>query len=1039
MSLIWSSDVAVASRDFGYHLAMYALFLAAFLYGREEERVDNLLHFPIAAGVLAGGFGLLQYYEIDAVLFKMPQLSAGRLLGIAGLALTGAGLTRVSPGSLAQGVRAMMIGLALLCGVAAGFKGGEVYALGLIVVCLWVFLRSLSPSAQPLPLLLRALIGFILFLSSGLVDPQLMLLLGAAILLDEASESRDKELGTLLLGIGVLAAAITAGMRQWDLAFLVLPKKPGEAVKIYSFMGHRNYLAGFLIAVLPLTVVRLLAVWCVVPAGERRWSLGRIWKAGVYLAAVTLMAVVIVLCQTRGAWIGGVSSLCFLSTWLLIKYRPLKPFGLLAMSVGIVTLVVFSFGWKRLEIPGWGTISNPLNQHPYSASVRLAETLNIQGGSAFQRALIYRTTWRIIFDHPINCLFGTGIGTYGLHYMPAQKYVLKKPAQRKYLRMANKSVYAHNEYWHYWSEVGLVGLLLLFGFGYWLLSSAHTRLREENAGVPNLMFLGMVASLVATAVHNLFTFDWHLAYSGATFYVLAGIVLAQSDPRFWTWRWRPGKKAAIVSCVLLMLVVPPFLGRVGSAVTEWKPLLFEVMGGLLVAVYFVLRLRASPDEEGPPRVVRRAEKLVAICRAEETDDGARVVVEVDPVPEPGAGAIVIESTGRKTQTEEVEPGRYEAVVPRRGTGPYRVLLDGFSPDLEEASVEVDSPEPGIDSVAGLVVVCALAVGLAQSLANDLIRDYYWRMGFLKFRMRRFEEAFLDYERAIEADPTKGEVLFDFGRALMDSGRNESAITVFNQAKATFVDPANDHNIALCYFKTGEPEKAEEHYRKALELNEIYEQSLANLAYMLIQDKRDEEAIPLLELGQSVYPNNNRFVTSLAVIRARQGRYAEAAPLFDKAMKMGENRVSVFINAGTVYYNLRQFDKAIEAFRQAVQKAPDNNLAKQKLAMAELAVWGQRAQEDPQNLESRRNYSLALLATGQIGPAATEAKNILAAYPTDPTVRFVYARALQLQGYGADALREFRRVAELAPPSDLLERARRRVQELESGEAAAPGP
>lgn len=901
LSLAWSSDIAVASRDLGYHTSLVILFFAGFYYGREEERVDNLLHFPIAAGVLAAGFGLMQFYVLDEVV--LPRVVVWPILAL-GAALLGFSAAVRAPDGEGDAARSGLgravsfaferpvVGLAVMAGLTAGFDAETpaVLVLAFILVVLWVFVRALDPKETILTLAIRALVGIFTMLLANLIDPQLLLVLAIGMLLDESARTDESESG-FLLAAGLLAVCATALRQDWNLGFLVLPGKPEEPVKIYSFMGHRNYLAGYIIAVLPLAVVRMVAAWTVVAPRDRgAWGV-RLWRVTVYLTAIGLMLVTLMNTHTRGAWIGGIASLLFLVVWLLIRYRPFRLAGLVGLVVGAVGLIVVLFGWKTIEVPGLGTYSNPLNRHHQSAGRRAAETLNLHIGSAFQRALIYRTAWWIIFDHPMNCLLGTGIGTFGLNYMPAQKKVLKVPQNRKYVPAVNKSIYAHNEYWHYWSEVGLVGLGLLFGALYALLSAAHTRLREEPPGGPGLMFLGMCASLIATLVHNVFTFDFHLSYSGALFCSIAGMVLAQADGEFREYSW--------------------------AALTGGTP-----------------------------------------------------------------------------------EGRNPALVP------------------------------------GLALVVAGIVPMIHHLAGEAMRDHFWRNGFLKFRAQRFEEAFLDFEKAIAADPTRGEVLFDFGRSLMDSGRNQPAIKVFEQAKATFVDPANDHNIALCYYKEGKMAEAEAHYKKALELNEIYEQSLANLSYMYLASERDGEALGLLEIGSKNYPSNAAFPTSMGVVLAKQGRFPEAKVHFEKALKLNPKKASIWINAGTVYYNLGEVDEAEKAYVRALELEPNDAIGKQKLALVQLAKWGKAAKDNPNDLEIRRNYAMSLLAAGHAGPAASEARNILEAYPEDHATRYAYARALDLQGYREDARRELERLVREMPAGHAL---RGRVDELLRAVQAPPKP
>jgi Flp pilus assembly protein TadD len=187
-------------------------------------------------------------------------------------------------------------------------------------------------------------------------------------------------------------------------------------------------------------------------------------------------------------------------------------------------------------------------------------------------------------------------------------------------------------------------------------------------------------------------------------------------------------------------------------------------------------------------------------------------------------------------------------------------------------------------------------------------------------------------------------------------------------------------------------EAEAHYRKALELNEIYEQSLANLSYMYLATERDDEALGLLAIGTKHYPGNAAFPTSMGVVLAKQGKFLEAREHFDKAVKLNPKKASIWINAGTVYYNLGDTEAAEKAYLRALELEPNDAVARQKLALTQLAKWGKAAKDNPNDLEVRRNYAMALLAAGHAGPAASETRNILEAYPEDHATRYAYAKS-----------------------------------------------
>ncbi|MBT3785417.1 hypothetical protein HOF92_10605, partial [bacterium] len=364
---------------------------------------------------------------------------------------------------------------------------------------------------------------------------------------------------------------------------ILLPQKPEEHFKIYAFMGHRNYFSGYLVLIIPLVLIRLLLkLKTLVYEDLRTGGVSKaqlIWDvliSAFYSTSLILMINAVLLTQTRGALLGMVVSLCFLvlcsillanqdrkkitgltilgSVGLVVVilglmfvtenkglftaaivisclaflsflafFRHLVP----ALLIGIISVMMFLGSYKVVTSP---SRSDTIKSHR-STLFRITQTSDWRG-SAHQRTLIYSTTLRIITDDLLSLMVGKGIGTFGIHYMIYQvKLFLDTEVSGKFLWDTNKSIYAHNEYIHWMSEIGLIGLSLMMLFWYFYVRRTLEGLRriyrqefDENP-LKVLTIIGLLAGTIGTLTHCVVTFDLHLMYSMVTFYCWAAFAL----------------------------------------------------------------------------------------------------------------------------------------------------------------------------------------------------------------------------------------------------------------------------------------------------------------------------------------------------------------------------------------------------------------------------------------------------------------------------------------------------------------------------------
>ncbi|MCO4784215.1 MAG: tetratricopeptide repeat protein [Candidatus Cloacimonetes bacterium] len=640
---------------------------------------------------------------------------------------------------------------------------------------------------------------------------------------------------------------------SWSATFfqrLLLPQKPDENFKIYALMGHRNYFSGYLVLLIPLVLIRFVRKMEILLDKDffkERLSFSfDILLSFYYGITLVLMANAVLLTQTRGAMLGCAVSLCFfLLCSLFLANRRKKKQVVLSIVVGLgltgfllylmfaldleasaktnmfkgilgFTIFYFLFllfRFKQLAsstiliiafiVIGLGTAKvtfapkdSSTIQGDRSTLYRITQTTDWKG-SAHQRSLIYSTTLRIITDGPFALLFGKGVGTFGIHYMKYQvQLFLDTEASGKFLWDTNKSIYAHNEYIHWWSELGIFGLLLMFAFWHYyikrvlggLLRVYHTE--HKSNPLKTLTILALLSGTVGTLTHCIVTFDLHLMYSMVTFYCWIAFALA-------------------------------LVGVENHKLSLGK--------------------------------------------------------------NPGAGISII--------------------------------------------------------VLSFIIAI---MGIIQ-INHIYQRDVLWRKAFYEFSRKNWKGAFNLYQEALQHDSSFGELLFDFGRAMMDSNNNPRikkseidkfniltikrnltentiykrdskdpdveltdsrltnnwiAVSAFLEATDNFTDPANFHNIALCFYKESQQQKnptlakkSEDYYQKAIDLNPIYAQSLSNLGYL----------------------------------KALRGEHDEAKSMLERAVRLKDGRTpTTYLGLAVIYKAKKQYDKALEMFESLVKKSPNNS-------------------------------------------------------------------------------------------------------------------
>ena len=169
---------------------------------------------------------------------------------------------------------------------------------------------------------------------------------------------------------------------------------------------------------------------------------------------------------------------------------------------------------------------------------------------------------------------------------------------------------------------------------------------------------------------------------------------------------------------------------------------------------------------------------------------------------------------------------------------------------------------------------------------------------------RTAEAIAEHERAIELDPgivqTRVNLVILYGR----TGNFEKAYQHYLAALDTGGPQAELHyNFGVMAFQKKRYKEAQAAFEQALKLNPQYAAAHNNLGYLLQVQGRDEEAIRHYRFGIENDPNNRLAHFHLGRLLARQGRAQEAIAAFEKIIEPVDDQTPQFLYALAAAHDL----------------------------------------------------------------------------------------------------------------------------------------
>lgn len=167
-----------------------------------------------------------------------------------------------------------------------------------------------------------------------------------------------------------------------------------------------------------------------------------------------------------------------------------------------------------------------------------------------------------------------------------------------------------------------------------------------------------------------------------------------------------------------------------------------------------------------------------------------------------------------------------------------------------------------------------------------------------------------------------------GVQLEEVGRIDDAIA--ETEKALELDPnlLKAHlNLLVLYGRTGNAEKAKEHYEAVVAGNpEQFPEAYYNYGVLLMKENNFGQAEAAFRKAATLAPSNEAAHSNLGYLLEHEGKLSEAAVEYRKLIELRPNSRQAHFELGRVLVNLQQYDEAIEQFRQTLTPTDENTPA-----------------------------------------------------------------------------------------------------------------
>ena len=228
--------------------------------------------------------------------------------------------------------------------------------------------------------------------------------------------------------------------------------------------------------------------------------------------------------------------------------------------------------------------------------------------------------------------------------------------------------------------------------------------------------------------------------------------------------------------------------------------------------------------------------------------------------------------------------------------------------------------------------------LAEATAKALLKHFpkafvlYNLYGNALAGQSKFKDAVTAFRKALEIDPTVGELHFNVGILLTNLNNTDEAIASYKKAVSLKPNLTDAHyNLGAALQTQGKFDQAAASYQKAIALEPGFFEALVNLGVVLQEQSKLAEAISIYKQALTIQQDAKVYFNMGTALK-NEGKLEDAIDSYNKALELEPNYAEVHSNLGEVLRDQGRYDESVLFYKQALAIDPTLPVANYSLAV-----------------------------------------------------------------------------------------------------------
>jgi tetratricopeptide (TPR) repeat protein len=201
---------------------------------------------------------------------------------------------------------------------------------------------------------------------------------------------------------------------------------------------------------------------------------------------------------------------------------------------------------------------------------------------------------------------------------------------------------------------------------------------------------------------------------------------------------------------------------------------------------------------------------------------------------------------------------------------------------------------------------------------------YVLLGGLQVANNDLAAAETSLQKAAQLNPSNLDAIILLSKVEMARGEGDQALATAYKS----ID-SNPRNVTAYFFAgtmeelRGKPKRAEDVYRKALQVDPNYGPAANNLAYLMLENgESTDQALSLARMARQKMPDSASAADTLAWVYYRKGFYGVAADLLQEAVQKAPDNATYHYHIGMVYQKQKNTAAARKHLQRTLQINPN---------------------------------------------------------------------------------------------------------------------